>query len=211
MRLQERSKMTEYGIPMRMVSSSCPIPALLHTSSRSRELALRRWKLCFNGPCSRKSRPTNSSTFVDSRNDTLLLFNEWRFLKNFPDHSSLIERSSIENLAMYIDNRSYASDAITMSAVRYYGLLAIFIRQAFPCLKTLSIVVDDLYQFQHLWGTSEERLALMPMQNWGLGGIRELGVTGDIEKIYETVGWESVEFRFVTLVGKDVKKLLNGE
>ncbi|KUJ17448.1 uncharacterized protein LY89DRAFT_781653 [Mollisia scopiformis] len=195
-----------------MLNSSCPIPALLHTCSRSRKLALKEWKLCFNASLSQPACPVQPRTFFDSKNDTLFLFNECELLDTFANHVRESERQLVENLALYLDHFDYASNLSNAIAAPeypgYYGPLAAEIRAAFPCLKKLKIVVMGLYQFRHLWGNSEQRLGFLPMQNWGLGGMVELGMRVDFDKVYRKHGWAFPEVKFVTVVGTEVERLL---
>ncbi|PMD40383.1 hypothetical protein L207DRAFT_511878 [Hyaloscypha variabilis F] len=79
------------------LTSSCRIPPLLHTCSRSRQLALQRWKLCF--PSLDENGQEDAKVFFDYEQDTLFFTQEFVDICQFAMIVSREERMRIRSVA----------------------------------------------------------------------------------------------------------------
>lgn len=136
-----------------------PVPALLHTCSRSRQLALKKWKLLhfFFSNSALYSQTIDSNQpglFFDPKNDTVLTSIDLeagstiRMYNNSPK-GHLVHITAPSGRQSYIINTNANT---TYQTPGYHGPIPARIHQLFPRLVASFVVIAGLYQCRPLWG-----------------------------------------------------------
>ncbi|KAE9373090.1 hypothetical protein N431DRAFT_225255 [Stipitochalara longipes BDJ] len=136
-------------------TSSCRIPPLLHTCSRSRQLALQRWKLCF--PSLDESGHEDAKVFFDYEQDTLFFTQEFADICHFADVVSREERMKIRSVA--VDLKVAASVfGPTFGGVKF-GQSAIY---DFDAGIRLAFVLREGRENEQAWARGGKMISFFP-------------------------------------------------
>jgi hypothetical protein len=131
------------------LTSSCPIPSVLHACRSSRRLALKYWKLSF----AKANQP--AAIFFNFSNDILFFGQQCPFISLFSKNVSLVERSAVQKLSFSLYNQG-------LEGYYYDGdSLATVLHNDFPCLELVVFAGEDDDDIEERYGARRSRLRLV--------------------------------------------------
>ena len=185
--------------------STSPIPALLHTCSRSRFLAQKHYQLSFPSNFDRKI-PT---IFFNFEKDTLYLGKPFGSTVDFMRDIGWEERRKVKHLALGLAQQTKDEEFLAPREEYESVDVADRLFEAWPGLKSVGFVdqetgyLDEIEDEDEAWGPQE--YVILVDREYTRGGMLEEVLLGDFEERCEELGREVPEMRFLE-VRKVVKK-----